>query len=53
MSRGKIATGGLAAMAAVTLLSAQAPQPPKAEPHPTVQQVEAAINHAAATAPGS
>jgi len=50
MSRGKIAIGGLAAVTAVTLLGAQAPETPRSAAQPTVQQVEAAISHAAATA---
>jgi hypothetical protein len=51
MSRGKIAIGGLAAVTALTLLGAQSPETSRPAPQPTVQQVEAAISHAAATAP--
>ncbi|MEA3048677.1 MAG: hypothetical protein QOG84_513 [Sphingomonadales bacterium] len=51
MSRATVGIASLSAVAAVLLLSPAPGEAPKASARPTPEQVEAAISHAAATAP--
>jgi hypothetical protein len=53
MSRAMVGMASLSAVAAVILLSPGPGDAPKASARPTPEQVEAAISHAAATAPAA